>query len=80
MVLKRIYIKHWIARGLCLIVLPIVIYMASFKIHFLVLNHSGPGDAQMSSLFQANLVGNDFAQNPLGTSNRFSPYYLPTPC
>ncbi|KAB5595729.1 Dolichyl-phosphate-mannose-protein mannosyltransferase [Ceratobasidium theobromae] len=61
----RIYIKHWIARGLCLIVLPIVIYMASFKIHFLVLNHSGPGDAQMSSLFQANLVGNDFAQNPL---------------
>ena len=40
--------------------------MASFKIHFLVLNHSGPGDAQMSSLFQANLEGNDFAQDPLG--------------
>ncbi|QRV89589.1 dolichyl-phosphate-mannose-protein mannosyltransferase [Ceratobasidium sp. AG-Ba] len=61
----RTYIKHWIARGLCLIVLPILIYMASFKMHFLILNHSGPGDAQMSSLFQANLVGNDFAQNPL---------------
>jgi len=40
--------------------------MASFKIHFLILNHSGPGDAQMSSLFQANLEGNDFARNPLG--------------
>lgn len=39
--------------------------MASFKLHFLILNHSGPGDAQMSSLFQANLVGNDFASNPL---------------
>lgn len=39
--------------------------MASFKIHFMVLNHSGPGDAQMSSLFQANLIGNDFSQNPL---------------
>ena len=46
--------------------LPILVYMASFKMHFLILNHSGPGDAQMSSLFQANLVGNDFARNPLG--------------
>lgn len=52
----------------CLIILPILVYMASFKIHFMILNHSGPGDAQMSSLFQANLVGNNFASSPLGTS------------
>ncbi|KAF9448288.1 glycosyltransferase family 39 protein [Macrolepiota fuliginosa MF-IS2] len=57
--------KHWAARVFCLIVVPILVFMASFKIHFMVLNHSGPGDAQMSSLFQANLVGNDFSQNPL---------------
>ncbi|KAF7793201.1 hypothetical protein EIP86_004310 [Pleurotus ostreatoroseus] len=57
--------RHWGARIGCLIVLPILVYMASFKIHFLVLNHSGPGDAQMSSLFQANLVGNNFASSPL---------------
>ena len=44
-----------------------MVYMACFKIHFLILNHSGPGDAQMSSLFQANLVGNDFSASPLGT-------------
>ncbi|KAH9484580.1 Dolichyl-phosphate-mannose--protein mannosyltransferase 2 [Psilocybe cubensis] len=57
--------KHWGARIFCLIIVPILVFMASFKIHFMVLNHSGPGDAQMSSLFQANLEGNDFAQNPL---------------
>ena len=66
---KRTQLWHWGARVACLIVLPILVYMASFKIHFMVLNHSGPGDAQMSSLFQANLVGNDFANNPLGMSN-----------
>ncbi|KAG6899453.1 hypothetical protein C0993_010235 [Termitomyces sp. T159_Od127] len=57
--------RHWAARVVCLIIVPVLVFMASFKIHFLVLNHSGPGDAQMSSLFQANLVGNDFARNPL---------------
>jgi dolichyl-phosphate-mannose--protein O-mannosyl transferase len=49
-------------------VVPIIVYMMAFKLHFMILNHSGPGDAQMSSLFQANLVGNDFAENPLGAS------------
>jgi len=57
--------RHWGARVACLIVLPMLVYMASFKLHFLILNHSGPGDAQMSSLFQANLVGNNFATAPL---------------
>ncbi|OCH88812.1 glycosyltransferase family 39 protein [Obba rivulosa] len=61
----RDQVRHWGARIACLIVLPILVYMASFKMHFLVLNHSGPGDAQMGSLFQANLIGNDFAKNPL---------------
>ncbi|KAF8207275.1 glycosyltransferase family 39 protein [Mycena galopus ATCC 62051] len=61
----RDQIRHWVARVVCLIIVPILVFMASFKIHFMVLNHSGPGDAQMSSLFQANLVGNDFARNPL---------------
>ncbi|KAF8227100.1 glycosyltransferase family 39 protein [Tricholoma matsutake] len=61
----REQLAHWGARIACLIVVPIFVFMASFKIHFMVLNHSGPGDAQMSSLFQANLVGNDFSQNPL---------------
>ncbi|KAF5322974.1 hypothetical protein D9611_009308 [Ephemerocybe angulata] len=57
--------NHWAARVVCLIVVPVLVFMASFKIHFLILNHSGPGDSQMSSLFQANLEGNDFYKNPL---------------
>lgn len=62
---QRTYLKHLVARVLCLIVLPFAVYMFCFKLHFLILNRSGPGDAQMSSLFQAHLHGNDFANNPL---------------
>lgn len=46
-------------------IFPLMVYMFSFKLHFLILSNSGPGDAQMSSLFQANLRGNDFYKNPL---------------
>lgn len=64
-VIQRTYIKHWVARISALIVFPFIIYAACFKIHFLILNRSGPGDAQMSSLFQAHLKGIDFAESPL---------------
>lgn len=60
----RAYARHWCARILCLIFLPLTIYMASFKAHFMILSRSGPGDAQMSSLFQSHLRGNDFALSP----------------
>ncbi|KAL7751599.1 Protein O-mannosyltransferase 2 [Sorochytrium milnesiophthora] len=62
---KATYIKHWIARAICLIVVPVVIYIISFKLHFMILVKSGPGDAQMSSLFQANLIGNSLKEGPL---------------
>lgn len=62
---KTTYIKHWVARAACLIALPFSVYVASFALHFAILRNSGPGDAQMSSLFQAGLNGNDFRSNPL---------------
>ena len=62
---KRTYTYHWLARIMCLILIPIIVYVASFKAHFAILNRSGSGDAQMSSLFQANLKGNKFYKSPL---------------
>lgn len=61
----RTYLRHWCARALCLLAIPLTVYLISFKLHFMILSHSGPGDAQMSSLFQAHLKGNDFADSPL---------------
>ncbi|KMU80787.1 O-mannosyl-transferase 2 [Coccidioides immitis RMSCC 3703] len=54
---KTVLAQHLVARIIALILVPLAVYMFSFYIHFLVLENSGPGDAQMSSLFQANLRG-----------------------
>lgn len=56
---------HWAARVFGLIAIPVVVYMASFWVHFYILENSGPGDAQMSSLFQANLKGTELNDSPL---------------
>jgi len=61
----HVYSGHWIARTVGLIIIPTLVYMASFKVHFIILENSGPGDAQMSSLFQANLKGTELIDSPL---------------
>lgn len=58
------YIKHWALRGTSLIVVPVVIYMLAFKVHFMVLNHTGPGDGSISTLLQASLIGNNLQFGP----------------
>ena len=55
--------QHVVARVLGLILVPTLVYMFSFWLHFLILENSGPGDAQMSSLFQANLRGTEVGKD-----------------
>ncbi|XP_057317466.1 protein O-mannosyl-transferase 1-like [Hydractinia symbiolongicarpus] len=49
--------KHIIARGMCLIVLPMLLYLLQFYVMFAVLYKSGPHDNMMSSAFQRTLHG-----------------------
>ncbi|KAK4685410.1 hypothetical protein P7C73_g4741, partial [Tremellales sp. Uapishka_1] len=56
-VTPRMWMKHFAARTLCLIIVPTLFYMAMFQIHFWILSHSGDGDGFMSSEFQHTLGG-----------------------
>ncbi|PVU97866.1 hypothetical protein BB561_000294 [Smittium simulii] len=58
------YGYHWAARIGCLIVIPILIYMLTFKIHFALLFKSGSGDSTMPSIFQAGLEGSKLGHQP----------------
>lgn len=58
------YFFHWLARIVCLILVPSAVFMTCFKVHFDLLSHSGTGDANMPSLFQANLQGTEVGEGP----------------
>ncbi|KAI6247717.1 Dolichyl-phosphate-mannose--protein mannosyltransferase 1 [Erysiphe necator] len=51
----RIFAKHFLARVLCLIIIPVSFYMMMFVIHFISLVNPGDGDGFMSSEFQSTL-------------------------
>lgn len=53
----KLFMRHFVARAICLIVIPIIFYMAMFQVHFLILENSGEGDGFMSSEFQHTLGG-----------------------
>ncbi|CCK72671.1 uncharacterized protein KNAG_0L00480 [Huiozyma naganishii CBS 8797] len=58
------YGAHWLARIVGLIVFPTAVFLICFKIHFILLSHTGTGDANMPSLFQANLIGTNVGEGP----------------
>ena len=64
----RLWIRHFLARALCLIIVPILFYMAMFQIHFLILENSGEGDGFMTAEFQHTLGGRGMADTYAGTS------------
>ena len=59
------FTRHFLFRALYLIVVPVSIYVFCFLLHFKFLFRSGPGNANMSSLFQAGLEGTDLGKSPL---------------
>jgi len=62
----RLWIRHLMARALCLIVVPILFYLFIFEIHFLILANSGEGDGFMSSEFQHTLGGRSMRDTQAG--------------
>ncbi|KAF7300996.1 Glycosyltransferase family 39 protein [Mycena indigotica] len=65
----KTWLRHFVARALCLIVIPVVFYMGMFQIHFMILGSSGDGDGFMSSEFQHTLGGR-------GMQDTFADVYL----
>ena len=53
-----LFAKHFLFRAVFLILLPVLIYVAQYPIHFAILTKSGPGDRFHSSLFQSTLEDN----------------------
>ncbi|KAJ2611558.1 hypothetical protein H4S08_003105 [Coemansia sp. RSA 1365] len=51
------YAKHFFARAVALIAVPLAVYLFWFQVHFLVLHKTGEGNAFMSPEFQNTLDG-----------------------
>ncbi|KXN87385.1 Dolichyl-phosphate-mannose--protein mannosyltransferase 4 [Leucoagaricus sp. SymC.cos] len=51
--------QHFMARAIGLILVPFIVYLSFFYVHFAILRQSGTGDAFMSPAFQETLAGNE---------------------
>ncbi|WFD27379.1 dolichyl-phosphate-mannose--protein mannosyltransferase [Malassezia nana] len=72
-------LRHVGARAVCLVALPLVVYMLMFAVHFGILNQAGPGDSFMSWPFRHTLRGNgmqdQFIDVALGSTVRVQHYH-----
>lgn len=57
------FLRMFLLRALCLIVLPLAIYVSLFYLHFRIVNRSSIDDGHMSSFFQAGLKGSSIHGN-----------------
>jgi len=64
--------RHFAARAVGLIAIPLVVYLSFFWIHFTILTQSGTGDSFMSPQFQESLAGNELLLNSLGKASFFA--------
>ena len=67
----KLLFRHFVARAICLLGLPMLVYMACFQVHFWVLFQSGDGDGFMSSEFQHSLRGHGMADTYSGSCKPF---------
>lgn len=58
--------RHFAARVIGLIVVPFLVYLFWFQVHFAILSRSGPGDEFMSPEFQETLGDNVMLQQSVG--------------
>lgn len=58
--------RHFMARAFGLIIVPAMVYLFWFWVHFRVLNRSGTGDEFMSPAFQQTLLESPLTLNAEG--------------
>lgn len=56
------FFQHFFARAFSLIIVPLVLFLFWFWVHFAILTRSGPGDSFMSPEFQETLGDNILAK------------------
>lgn len=58
--------RHFAARMIGLIIVPFLLYLFWFQVHFAILTRSGPGDDFMTPEFQETLSDNIMSQSSVG--------------